>query len=294
MDRRHTLAAPAQLEGVGVHTGRYARLRLLPAEAGSGIVFVRTDQEGPPLPAHIRWRAETGFATVLRREATEVRTVEHVLAALYALRVDDVRIELDGPEVPILDGSARPFVEAILAAGRRSLDVPRTYLVVVRPLVVSDEERRIAVYPCAEFRITYAVDFAHPLLGYQELTASVWSEQAFAEKLAPARTFVFAAQVEALRRSGRALGGSLENAVVLGEDRILNDGVLRFPDEFVRHKMLDLTGDLALLGYPLRGHVVAYRAGHRMHTELVRRLHAARDCWYLETARTGTAAAGAG
>jgi UDP-3-O-[3-hydroxymyristoyl] N-acetylglucosamine deacetylase len=194
--------------------------------------------------------------------------------------VDDLRVELDGAEVPILDGSSRPFVELILDAGRTELPILRQYITIVRPIVVSRGDKRIAVYPNPEYRVTYAIDFDHPLLGYQELTASVWGEEAFAEKLAPARTFVLEREVEDLRRAGLARGGSLDNAVVIGESGVLN-GELRFPDEFVRHKMLDLTGDLSLLGHPLRGHVVAYRSGHDMHGRLARRIWDSEDSWHL-------------
>ena len=280
MHYRQTLASMIEISGIGVHSGAEVHLRLHPAEAGTGVVFVRVDQGEATIPATLSHAGPSYYATVLQKGDLSVSTIEHLMAALYALQVDDLRVELDGPEVPILDGSSRPFVDAILEAGRKTLAVPRQYMTVVRPVVVSDGEKRVSVYPCREYRITYALDFDHPVLGYQELTASLWSAEAFAEKLAPARTFVFEREVETLRRAGMARGGSLSNAVVVGEDGILNNE-LRFPDEFVRHKMLDLTGDLSLLGYPLRGHVVAYRAGHDMHTRLARDLQEANDCWYI-------------
>jgi UDP-3-O-[3-hydroxymyristoyl] N-acetylglucosamine deacetylase len=202
------------------------------------------------------------------------------MAALYALQVDDLRVVLEGPEVPILDGSSKPFVDAIVEIGRRELPVLRQYLNIVRPVEVVHDEKRISVHPCSEYRVTYAIEFDDPVLGYQELTASLWGEASFPEKLAPARTFTFQKEVEALRGRGLALGGSLENAVVIGEEGILNPS-LRYPDEFVRHKMLDLTGDLSLLGYPIRGHVVALRAGHDLHARLARKIWAARDSWFL-------------
>ncbi len=294
MQNRHTLAAESSLEGIGLHTGARIRMRLVPAEAETGVVFVRTDAGGVVVPADVSCAGPSFYATVLTKDGFTVSTVEHLMAALYALQVDDVRVELDGPEVPILDGSARPFVEQILGAGRRELPIARQYLTVVRPIEITHEEKRIAVYPCREYRVTYAIDFDHPVLGYQELTASLWGTEAFAGKLAPARTFVLEREVEALRRMGLARGGSLDNAVVLGETGILNQEML-FPDEFVRHKMLDLTGDLSLLGRPIRGHVVAYRAGHDLHGRLVRRIRDCRDCWYLapwsEQAPARTAAA---
>jgi UDP-3-O-[3-hydroxymyristoyl] N-acetylglucosamine deacetylase len=278
---RQTLARETEVRGIGLHSGAEILMRLLPAEAGSGIVFVRTDLAGIEIPATLDHAGPSFYATVLQKDGVTISTVEHLMAALYALQIDDLSIELDGPEVPILDGSSRPFVDAILSAGTVERDVPRLYLTVVRPLTVTHEEKRIGVYPCREYRVTYAIEFPHPGLGYQELTASIWGAEAFAEKLAPARTFTFESEVEALRKAGLARGGSLDNAVVIGAEGLLNAGGLRFPDEFVRHKMLDLTGDLSLLGRPLRGHVVAYRAGHDLHGRLARRILERPDCWFL-------------
>jgi UDP-3-O-[3-hydroxymyristoyl] N-acetylglucosamine deacetylase len=277
---RQTLASPRRFKGKGVHTGRDVRLDLVPAEAGTGIVFVRTDAGGVEIPATLEHAGPSFYATVLERDGARVSTIEHLMAALYALQVDDLRVELDAPEVPILDGSSRPFVDGILSAGRLELPAVRQYLTIVRPLSLAHEEKTISVHPHPEYRVTYAIDFDHPSLGYQELTASLWSAEAFAEKLAPARTFAFEHEVEALRTAGLGLGGSLDNCVVLGKDGPLNPP-LRFPDEFVRHKMLDLTGDLSLLGYPMRGHVVAYRAGHDLHGRLARKIRESPDAWYL-------------
>ena len=280
MVRRQTLATDISLSGVGLHSGRPVRMRLVPAEAETGIVFVRTDADGARLPATIEHVGPSFYATVLRRDELRISTVEHLMAALYALQVDDLMVELDGAELPILDGSSRPFVEAILEAGRTELPVERQYMTLVRPVIVSDQEKRIAAYPSPEFRITYAIDFDHPLLGYQELSVRLWRDGDFAEKLASARTFTFEDEVVRLRKRGLALGGSLDNALVIGETGLLNPE-LRFPDEFVRHKMLDLTGDLSLLGRPLCAHVVAYRAGHDLHARLARRLWNSPNFWYL-------------
>ncbi len=277
---RQTLATETTLEGIGLHSGRRVRMRLLPGGPETGIVFVRTDAGGMEIPGTLAHAGPSFYATVLEREGVRVSTIEHLMAALYALQVDDLRVELDGPEPPILDGSSRPFVRAILEAGRVALPCEREYLTLTRPVVVEEAEKRIAAYPAADYRVTYAIDFEHPLLGYQELSVSLWNDGAFAEKIAPARTFTFEAEVAQLRSRGLALGGSLENAVVLGESGILN-GDLRFPDEFVRHKMLDLTGDLALLGRPLLAHVVAYRAGHDLHARLARSIWSSSDSWYV-------------
>ena len=232
------------------------------------------------LPATLDHAGPSFYATVLQKDGVKVSTIEHVMAALYALQIDDLTIELDAAEVPILDGSSRPVVDAILETGRAELPVERRYMTLIRPVVVTEQDKRIAAYPAAEYRVTYAIDFDHPALGYQELSVGLWRDGDFAEKLAPARTFTFEGDVAALREKGLALGGSLDNAVVVGDAGVLNSE-LRFPDEFVRHKMLDLTGDLSLLGRPLRAHIVAYRAGHDLHARLARRIWNSPDCWYV-------------
>jgi UDP-3-O-[3-hydroxymyristoyl] N-acetylglucosamine deacetylase len=280
MKKRRTLASERVLEGVGLHSGAVVRLRLRPAPPNAGIVFVRTDLGCVRIPALIENVGPSFYATVLQKDGATVSTIEHLMAALYAMQVDDLDIEIDAAEAPIFDGSSKPFVEAILAAGFRDHDVVRQYLHVTKPVTVTHEDKKISVHPCPEYRVTYAIDFDHPALGYQELTASLWRVDQFVEKIAPARTFTFEHEVAALRERGLALGGSLENAVVVGEVGLLNPP-LRFSDEFVRHKMLDLTGDLSLLGRPLRGHVVAYRAGHDLHARLARAIADAKDAWYL-------------
>jgi UDP-3-O-[3-hydroxymyristoyl] N-acetylglucosamine deacetylase len=280
MKKRRTLASERILEGVGLHSGAPVRMGLRPAPANSGIVFTRSDLGGMRIPALIENSGPSFYATVLQKDGATVSTIEHLMAALYAMQVDDLEIELDAAEAPILDGSSKPFVEAILAAGFREHDIAREYIHITKPLTVIHEDKRISVHPCSEYRVTYAIDFEHPTLGYQELTASLWREDQFVEKLAPARTFTFEHEIEALRERGLARGGSLDNAVVIGRAGVLNPP-LRFADEFVRHKMLDLTGDLSLLGRPLRGHVVAYRAGHDLHARLARAIADAGGAWYL-------------
>jgi UDP-3-O-[3-hydroxymyristoyl] N-acetylglucosamine deacetylase len=278
--KRRTLASPRVVEGVGLHSGAPVRLCLKPAPPDSGIVFVRTDLGRITIPALIENAGPSFYATVLQKNGATVSTIEHLRAALYAMQVDDLEVELDAAEVPILDGSSKPFVQAIIDAGFREHDVVREYIHITKPLIITHEEKRISVHPCPEYRVTYAIDFDHPALGYQELTASLWRADQFSEKLAPARTFTFEHEIEALRARGLALGGSLDNAVVIGQAGLVNPP-LRFADEFVRHKMLDLTGDLSLLGRPLRGHVVAYRAGHDLHARLARLIADAKDAWYL-------------
>ncbi len=280
MHNRQTLADETVIEGIGLHSGLPVRMRLCPAPAGTGIVFVRTDAGNVEIPARLDHAGPSFYATVIQTGEVKLSTIEHLMAALYALQVDDLRIEIDGAEVPILDGSSRPFVDRITQVGCADLGVERQYMTLARPVILAREDKRIAAYPCREYRVTYAIDFDHPLLGYQELTADLWGGTKFGDKLAPARTFTFEKDVAQLRDAGLALGGSLDNAVVLGDEGILN-GELRFPDEFVRHKMLDLTGDLSLLGYPLRAHVVALRAGHDLHAALARKIWSSTSAWYL-------------
>src|SRR5437867_8564460 len=275
-----TLARTISCRGMGLHTGQECSLSLVPAPPGTGRVFVRTDKDGFDLPATIENVGPANYATCLVREGIRVSTAEHLLAALYALNVDNLRIELDSEEVPILDGSAAPFVSLIHDAGIVDQEKERRYITIARPLTLVEDDKQISVHPSSEFRITYAIDFEHPSLGYQELSADLWGTRAFVEKLAPARTFVLERDVETLRRAGLAQGGSLGNAIVLGDMGNLS-GPLRFGDEPVRHKMLDLTGDLSLLGHPLKGHIIAYRAGHDLHAALAVLIHHRTDAWYL-------------
>jgi UDP-3-O-[3-hydroxymyristoyl] N-acetylglucosamine deacetylase len=220
----------------------------------------------------------------------KVGTVEHLLAALAGLGIDNVRIELDGPEVPIMDGSAAPWVYLIQDAGVKELAAPRKVIQMLRQIQVQDGDKRIALYPADRFKISYSISFDHPLLRHQQKTLDL-TEQVFIDEIAPARTFGFLKEVEMLRQRGLALGGSLENAIVLGETGVLNP--LRFEDEFVRHKILDVIGDLALVGYPVLGHLVVHRGGHALHTALAAELLRQRDAWQFVGASVDVPAAAA-
>lgn len=279
---QYTIARPVEIAGIGLHTAVPARLRLLPAPAGTGIVFRRTDLDGFQIEARAENVARVSYATSLMKRGVLISTTEHLLAALYASGVDNVIVELDAIEVPILDGSSQPFIELLARAGLRRQRRRRRYLQVLRPLEVAEDGRRIGIFPAGEFSIHCYIEFSHPCIGAQQVELCVHRES-FARELAPARTFGFLEDVERLRAMGLIRGGSLENAIVLTRDGILNDG-LRFPDEFVRHKALDLIGDLALLGWPLLGRVEAHKAGHALHVALVSRLLADRSLWKLTTA----------
>jgi UDP-3-O-[3-hydroxymyristoyl] N-acetylglucosamine deacetylase len=265
-----TLRQSVELSGVGLHSGVETTVRLCPAPADSGIHFERVDLGGVTVAATARNVRSTSLATTLADGQASVGTVEHLMASLAGLGIDNARIEVDGPEVPILDGSAAPFVEAIRRAGTVSLAAPRRDLVLRRPVTLRQAERTILALPSDELRISYAIDFPHPAIGYQAVTLRL-DESIFAASIAPARTFCLLRDVRAMRDSGLARGGSLDNALVVGDDGVMN-GQLRFRDEFVRHKVLDLIGDLALVGAPLRAHVIVYKGGHQMHAGLVQKM----------------------
>jgi UDP-3-O-[3-hydroxymyristoyl] N-acetylglucosamine deacetylase len=277
MPLQGTLRRAVSCAGIGLHSGSKVRLALKPAPADHGIRFRRTDL-GAEIRATVDHVASIHYATGLAQGPVSVGTVEHLLAALVSQGVDNVVVELSHPEVPIMDGSAAPFVYLIHEAGVRRLSAPRRYLKVLRPIEIVRGDKRIAIYPADHLRITYTIHFDHPLLRQQTRSIDLTPES-FAEELAPARTFGFLKEVEMLRQRGLALGGSLENAIVLGETGALN--TLRFEDEFVRHKMLDVVGDLALVGYPLLGSVVVERGGHALHTALAARVLAEPDAWQL-------------
>ncbi len=289
MDAQRTLKRQIACAGIGLHSGNKVTLTLKPAPADSGIRFRRVDLGGADIPASLLNLSATNHATGLKRDEATVDTIEHLLAALVSLGIDNVVVELDHPEVPIMDGSAAPFVYLIQEAGVRSLGVSRKYLKVMRPVTVSRGDKLMSLYPAEQFKITYSISFDHPLLRHQAHTLQV-TEDSFIDEIAPARTFGFLHEVELLRQQGLTLGGSLENAIVLSETGVLNNQ-LRFEDEFVRHKMLDAIGDLALLGYPIIGHVVAHRAGHALHTAVARRVLDEPDAWKLvEAAPAGARA----
>ena len=250
-----------------------------PAPVDFGVRFRRTDVGDHEVPANVQHLAGIQLATALSCNAVSVETVEHLLAALVSMGVDNVLVELNSPEVPIMDGSAAPFVYLIQEAGIKQQALARKYLKIVRPIALSRGDKRIALYPSDHFKVTYSISFDHPLLRHQSRTLQI-TEETFIEEIAPARTFTFLKDVEMLRQNGLALGGSLDNAIVLGETGVLNNA-LRFEDEFVRHKILDAVGDLALVGYPVIGHLVAHRAGHGLHTEFAGRILEETECWRL-------------
>jgi UDP-3-O-[3-hydroxymyristoyl] N-acetylglucosamine deacetylase len=281
MDAQRTLRRQISCAGIGLHSGHKVTLTLRPAPPDTGIVFRRTDV-GVEIPATVKHVSAVHYATVLGKNGATVETVEHLLAALVSVGVDNAVVELTHNEVPIMDGSAAPFLFLLHEAGIKRLSAPRRYLKILRPLQITQSDKRIAIYPSDHFKVSYTISFDHPMLRHQSRTERI-TEQSFAESIASARTFGFLKDVELLRQNGLALGGSLENAIVIGDAGVLN--ALRFEDEFVRHKILDVVGDLALVGAPIIGHVVAHRAGHALHTALASKLLEERDAWaFVESA----------
>ena len=278
MDAQRTLRRSVSCTGIGLHSGHKVSLSLRPAPSDFGIRFRRSDLGGLEIPATVDNLASIQYATGLACGEGSVATVEHLLAALVSLGVDNVIVELNHPEVPIMDGSASPFVYVIHEAGIKRLAAPRRFMKVVRPIALSSGDKRIALYPSDQFKVTYSISFDHPLLRHQTRTLQI-SEESFIEEIASARTFGFLKEVETLRQNGLALGGSLDNAIVLGETSVLN--ALRFEDEFVRHKILDVLGDLALVGHRIIGHLVAHRGGHALHTAFAAKILEETDAWRM-------------
>ena len=282
MDAQRTIRRHISCVGIGLHSGNKVNLTLKPAPADFGIRFRRTDLGDHEVPATVHNLSGIQLATGLARNEVSVETVEHLLAALVSVGIDNVIVELNTPEVPIMDGSAAPFVYLILnEAGVKRLPAPKKFLKVLRPVEVVRGGKWARLSPSDQFRVSYTIGFDHPLLRHQTASVRV-SADTYAETIAPARTFGFLREVEMLRKAGLALGGSLENAIVVGETGVLNQK-LRFEDEFVRHKILDAIGDLSLLGHPVVGHLEASKAGHALHAALARAVLDTPDAWALVT-----------
>jgi UDP-3-O-[3-hydroxymyristoyl] N-acetylglucosamine deacetylase len=265
--QRKTINTNVSITGIGLHSGIYTTVELQPAAEGSGITFVRADLDGLRIPALQASTTALDYATTVGKDDVQVGTVEHLLSSIMACGITDVDILIDGPEVPIIDGSALPFMHLIDAAGVRELGAEIPVLRLREPIEVSDGDKSIRLTPANRLIIKYRIDFDHPVIGRESFQFDFGHDN-FLRKIAPARTFGFLRDVEKLRAAGLARGGSVENAVVL-DDRGVVNGPLRFKDEFVRHKILDLVGDLALIGRPIAGEITAYRAGHALHSRFV-------------------------
>lgn len=281
---QQTIRTSATCSGVGLHSGRVVSVTLRPAPLDTGILFIRTDVSGRPrIPVSIKHLRPSVLSTTIGIDGVTVQTTEHLLAAVAGLGLDNLLVEIDAPELPVFDGSAQAFVRLILEAGIVAQDRRRSYLKIVRPIEVMDGDKRITIRPAFTSSVTYTIEYAHPLIGRQTCDYD-GARETFVEHIAPARTFGFLGEVEALWVAGLGLGGSLQNTLVLSEEGLLNEDGLRFSDEFVRHKILDLVGDLMLLGMPVIGAIEAVRSGHALHARLVARILESRDHWVLVTA----------
>jgi len=275
--REQTIRSAVECSGIGLHSGAPVSMRILPAPPGTGIVFRRTDLDGFEIEAVSRNVARVSYATSLMKKGVLISTTEHLLSAFIGMGIDNAIIELDNLELPILDGSAQPFVEMIQRVGIRKQRRPRTYLQICREMELREGNKFIAVYPAQSYAVSYSIDFPHPLIGKETFKVEL-SNGSYLRHIAPARTFGSRADEQAMRNMGLIRGASKENCIVLTRNGLEN-GPLRFGDEFVRHKILDLVGDLALLGKQILGNIVADRAGHAMHTALVSRILRDKSLW---------------
>lgn len=264
-----TICAPIDLKGVGIHSGELVAIRLLPASENTGFIFVRTDYDQHQIPVLPSSLHSTNRATILRYNNVQIATPEHLLAACYGLGLDNLIIEIDNEEVPIMDGSSEIFVAAIRKVGIKSQSIPTTIRNITEPIKLTDGDKAIIALPDKQFKLTYFMEYPDHFIGSQSFTLE-WSPDNFSLEISPARTFGFHKEIEALLAKGLAKGGSLNNAVVIGENEYLNP--LRFPDELVRHKILDMIGDLATTGTKLTGHFIGMKSGHALNMALVKAL----------------------
>jgi UDP-3-O-[3-hydroxymyristoyl] N-acetylglucosamine deacetylase len=284
--KQRTLMNEVGCTGIGLHTGEKVKINIRPAPADSGIKFIRTDLKGHP-EVEVRFDNvfDTTLATTIGTNGCKVSTIEHLMAAFFGLGIDNAVVELDGPEVPIMDGSAAPFVFLIKSGDVREQKSPKQFIVIKKPFKVDDGNRSVCIYPSKELKITYMIDFQHPLLRNQEYELN-FSGRDFVREISTARTFGFMKDVETLKKNGFARGGSLDNAVVIDDFRIINEDGLRFDDEFVRHKILDFIGDISIVGSPIIGHFVVKKSGHFLNQHMLRKLMESKKHWKVMTFKT--------
>ena len=281
MHLQRTLKKEIIFSNIGLHTGRKVNMHIKPAPVNAGIVFIRKDlPDAQPICAKFNNVSDTTLATTLGNNGATVATVEHILSAFSGMGVDNALVELDSFEVPIMDGSALPFVNMLKEVGARIQGKTKKLLVIRKPVSVSEGDGKAVLLPADEFKITYEIDFPHAVIGKQSYSMT-FSDEKYEKEICAARTFGFLHEVEYLQAKGLALGGSLKNAIVLNGEKIINKEGLRFPDEFVKHKILDAIGDLFLLGMPIIGHFVAHKSGHRLNNLLLRELMSKTDNWEI-------------
>jgi len=279
MRLQRTLRQEATFSGIGLHTGRHAVVKLRPAPRDSGIIFHRTDRPAV-IRAHVGAVTDTAFATTLGNGTIKIRTVEHLLAALAGIGIDNLIVEVDGPEIPILDGSSTELVSIILEGGIAKQGKKMPYLRITKPIMIEDGHAEIAAVPYEGRKITFRIHFPHHLLGEQEFSIDL-NEQTFIKEVAPARTFGFLKDIQYMMANGLAKGGSLHNAVILSDKGVINSSGLRFKDEFVRHKILDSIGDFSLIGFPIYGHIFAHKAGHSANLKFIKKVISCPECWEI-------------
>jgi UDP-3-O-[3-hydroxymyristoyl] N-acetylglucosamine deacetylase len=281
--RQRTLKDEVSCTGIGLHSGERAGLTIKPAPPHTGIKFIRKDLPGhPAIRARFENVVDTNMSTTIGNNGTKVSTVEHLMAAFFGLGIDNARVELDGPEVPIMDGSSAPFVFLLKSVGIKEQKPPKRFMVIKKNFKIQDGNRSVHISPSKELRICYTIDFHHPLLRNQEYEMC-FSGKDFVDEISKARTFGFLKDIRILRENGLAKGGSLDNAIVIDDFRIINEDGLRYKDEFVRHKILDFIGDLAILGFPIIGHFEVQKSGHFLNQYMLRQLMDNKKYWEMLT-----------
>ena len=285
MLKQRTLKTTIKATGVGLHTGARVEIALRPAAPDTGVVFHRVDLDPPvTIPADASHVGDTRLSSTLKRDGASISTVEHLMSALAGLGIDNLHVDVAGPEIPIMDGSAGPFVFLLQAAGIVEQDAPKRYLRIMLPVELKDGDKWARFDPYNGFKLDFTIDFPHPMFGTENRNVVIdFAEHSYVKEVARARTFGFMQEVEAMRAAGLGLGGSLQNAIVLDEHRVLNSEGLRYDNEFVKHKVLDAIGDLYLLGHPLIGQYTAFKSGHGLNNAVARALQARPDAFELVT-----------
>jgi UDP-3-O-[3-hydroxymyristoyl] N-acetylglucosamine deacetylase len=277
-----TVARPVSFTGIGVHSGKNVTVTIKPAQVNHGIKFVRTDlMDSPGIAARFNMVVDTSLATVIGHNGFIISTIEHLMACFTGQGIDNALVELDNYEMPIMDGSGGPFADFIKSAGVKTQAGARYFFVIKEPIELERDGKFVGIYPDSTYKITYTIDYDHPLIGRQTCTVDV-HDGTFETQIAPARTFGFLEEYELMKHYGLAQGGSLDNVLVIDEDEVVNPGGLRYPDEFVRHKILDCIGDFSLLGMPILGHVIAKKSGHAFNHEFLKTFFEKKECWATE------------
>lgn len=280
---QRTVAKPVNCSGVGVHSGKKVNLTIKPAPPNHGIKFIRTDLlDCPVISAHFNMVVDTSLATVIGFEGFIVSTIEHLMASFAGLSIDNALVEIDSYEMPIMDGSAYPFTSLIKASGIKELDTPRYFFVIKEPIELKKDGKMVGVYPCSTYKITCTIEYDHPLINTQSYSVDI-SDHIWESEISKARTFGFLHEYEYLKKYGLARGVTLENVIAIDDKDVINEGGLRYRDEFVRHKILDCIGDFSLLGMPILGHVVAEKSGHAFNHSFLKKIFSEKESWETGT-----------